>query len=178
MKNNTDRSLKIATMFMGGAFAYSVICLIVFGLIFIWGFFSPQIFNFGTWDPNLKVLRINNMAGYVFMGLIIIGTNILATMLFWKVIKMCNNINFQKPFDELLIDRIQEIAMILFLFSFAGIFKEWIDEFFSVQSPRPIFHFKLIFSSFLTLTLGSILYIFSLVFRKGLQLQNDNDLTV
>lgn len=178
MKNNTDRFLKIATLFMGGAFAFSIISLIVFGLIIIWGLFSPSIFNFGTWDPDFKSLRNGNILAYLYMGLILLAQNVLATMLFWKIIKMCNSINFQKPFDELLVNRIQEVAMILFLLSFAVIIKEWLGYPFSIQSPKPIFHFKLIFSSFLTLTLGSILYIFSLIFRKGLELQNENDLTV
>ena len=178
MKNNTDRFLKIASMFMGGAFAFSMICLIVFSIVIVWGLFSPQIFNFGNWDPDFKSLRNGNLIAYFYMGLIQLAQNILATILFWKIIKMCNNINFQKLFDELLVNRIQEIAMILFLLSFAGIIKEWLGYSFSIQSPKPIFHFKLIFSSFLTLTLGSILYIFSLVFRKGLELQNENDLTV
>ena len=115
---------------------------------------------------------------YTTVLLLIIIVTLLKALMVYQVIKIFMKINFVKPFSEevsFYISRISYIAMLVGLISvFSLAYCDWLREK-SVIIPDLTDHLggykEFIF-------LGAIIFMIAQVFKRGIEIQKENDLTV
>lgn len=145
---------------------------------YIFSLFRPEATNNLYDGLNLSDTYLRSKVVYSFLFSFIIVISGLKAFVFYQVIKIFMKLNLVKPFSE---DVAQLITGISY-FSFAiGITSEIAHKFtksivqkgYQVDTIEKFWNDSAVF-----LMMAAILYIISLVFKKGIELQNENDLTV
>lgn len=127
---------------------------------------------------NLSELKAFNPDLYSIMIALIVGTSALKAYMFYLVIKIFSEINFIKPFSD-------EMASLITNISYAalaiGVFTLVADEFNKWLITNGVALNTL--STYLTggdefLFLAGIVFMISIVFKRGIEIQAENDLTI
>lgn len=145
---------------------------------YIFSFFRPEATNNLYNGLNLSDTYIRSKVAYSFLFSFIIVISGLKAFVFYLVIKIFMKLNLVKPFSE----EVSQLITGISYFSFAiGIISEIAHKFtksivqkgYQVDTIEKFWNDSAVF-----LMMAAILYIISLVFKKGIELQNENDLTV
>lgn len=127
---------------------------------------------------NLSELYHENLLEYIFMCSFLISISALKAHLCFLVIQIFSKINFEKPFTEatsILIGKISHLALGIGIVSLiANKYNFWL-----IRSKESLLDINSYFEGGKEfLLLAGIIFIISLIFKKGIDLQTENDLTV
>lgn len=115
-----------------------------------------------------------NLTSYLLILLSVIVAEVLKTYMFFLVTKLFKSINLDQPFSKTLsqlITSISYVALAIGVFSFFGnAFMQW------YRSQGVVFSYEWVSTEFIFL--AGILFIIGAIFKRGLDLQSETDLTV
>jgi hypothetical protein len=130
------------------------------------------------WGLDLSQLKEYNNSEYTILVLCVIGIIILQTVMFFLLLQIFKNINLVSPFHE----KIGKLILRLSLLAFGiGLLSkltlrfstQYTDQ--GMNFPHLIEHIGLGDAFVL---FGGILFFISVLFKKGIELQNESDLTI
>lgn len=127
---------------------------------------------------DLSELQALNVPHYSVMVLLIIVQSALTAYMFYQVIKIFKTINLTLPFSEnmaSLITSISRVALAIGIVSVVGIiYWKWlISEGLKLHTALPDLEGGVDYLYF-----AGIVFIISMVFSRGIEIQSENDLTV
>ncbi len=127
---------------------------------------------------NLSQLMNQDMVAYSILSILIIGVLVMEALLCYQVIRIFLKIDFSKPFQiqvEKIIMNMSVIALFVGILCklSSGFAKRYTDE--GMSFPHLNEHIG-VGDAFLYF--AGILFVIDIVFRKGIELQTENDLTV
>jgi hypothetical protein len=144
-------------------------------------FFNPGYAN-RFWNYNdLSSLYAFNQVAYVTLTCLMSIVTLLKAVLFYIIIKIFHDqkLDFNNPFNATLGKYIKNIAicaLTIGLFSkWGGDLCEWIAN---NQVSIPSIQKLKIAGADVWLFMGFVIFIFAKIFKKGIELQSENDLTV
>jgi|UPI000480502B hypothetical protein len=179
MKSKSTQILKLLywiswTVFLG-------ICIKAGALIY--SYFISLFFNANAAknlysDLNLFQLKISNESSYSLLVLAVISITIAQAALFYTVIQIFNKINFLNPFHYSVAKLIKKMSLISLLIGVVSkLALAYSDSFLEEGMVFPNLK-EFIGSGSIFLFFAGILLFFHLLFIKGIELQNDNELTI
>jgi len=127
---------------------------------------------------NLSALYTRSIALYSFLFAILIGLSFFKAFVFYTVIKIFKKLNFIKPFSKDVHRFIAKTAYYTFSIGIVSlvankIVEQLITKGFDVGGILGHWNDYVAF-----LMMAAILFVISLIFQTGIELQNENDLTV
>ena len=127
---------------------------------------------------NLSELHASNSSHYVVLVMFIIFLSALKAYIFYLVIKIFLKINLKHPFSPevaSLITKISYLALSIGIITLAvNIYCDWLIE--NVSSLPTLHRYLGGIGEFLLL--GGIIFIIAQVFKRGIEIQSENELTV
>ena len=184
MSSRTDFFLK--TLHVIAWVIFIGLCIESGGLIvnaFISLFINPLASSKFWGGINLYPLYQFNLSYFVTIVALLIIISILKSILFYMIVNLFHKkkLNLSAPFNETLgkyIFRLSYVVFTIGLFNYWGNhFVRWLSFKINDGSSPSIQNIKFE-SADVWLFMGVILTIFALIFKKGIELQSENDLTV
>ena len=154
----------IGLLIQGGSILFS----------YVVGFFNPEVS--GKLYPGLDFssLKETDFRQYTAVVSFIVVLYGLKAYTAYLVIMIISKINLTSPFSKTIADLIEKISYVLFeIFIISVIFNEyskWLDKSYIIESENV--------NSIEVLFLAGIIYIIAQVFKKGIEIQSDNELTI
>lgn len=145
---------------------------------FIFTLFKP-IASHGIYKGlNLSELYTNHFAHYVGLMSFVLSLAILKAYLFYFVVQIFTKLNLGNPFNTEIAKLIEKIGFEAFVISIISIVahqytKGLMQDGLDVDSIESYWNDSSAF-----MMMAAILFIISQIFKKGIELQNENDLTV
>lgn len=145
-------------------------------------------FAFSLYNPDvisrlyqkLDLMEMYNQNPWIFYGVysFILFISILKAYLFYLVIVLLSKLDMMKPFNSWVADRITNISYTTFSIG--------IISYIAKQTTRNLSHHNLdvsMLEQFWTdsqafILMAAVIYVIATIFQKGVELQNENDLTV
>lgn len=126
---------------------------------------------------GLDLLEIYNYGKSYYISTLsfIITIGVLKAYLFYWVIKITSKISLEYPFSEAIANLITKISYISLSIGLVALlannYSKWLLN-------KGIISFRLNWSSQEFIFMAGILFIIALIFKRGIELQNENDLTI
>jgi len=125
-------------------------------------------------DLNLSEVYNHGIWEYVNVLSFIISIALLKAYLFYLVIKFFSKINLETPFNLVVMKLIEKISYICFsiglIASIANKYTKWL--------LNKGISFRLTFESSEFLFMAGIIFVIALLFKRGIEIQKENDLTI
>ncbi|MAO07484.1 MAG: hypothetical protein CL596_02095 [Alteromonas sp.] len=156
------------------------LCIEAGGLIvnFIFSLFKPEFVQ-NLYQP-LDLTEMYKDNKWPFFGIygFILSISILKAFLFYIVIRLMHKMDLTKPFNTFVSDQILRISyytLVIGLFSFIArqLAKNLSHHGFVSDSLNQFWTDSQAF-----ILMGAVIYIIATIFKKGVDIQNENDLTV
>jgi hypothetical protein len=145
---------------------------------FIFSFFKPQVIH--NLYQKLDLSEMYNHNQWVFFGMysFILFIAIMKAHLFYRVIRLLSKFDPSKPFSNFVSDQITQISYITFsigIISYIGrqIAKSLEHYGYATDNLNPFWADSQAF-----VLMAAVIYAIAAIFRKGVEIQNENDLTV
>ena len=178
MTKNNDLILKV--LHVVSWIVFIGLCIEAGALIlnFILTFFKPvashNIYN----GLDLTEMYQNQFGHYIGVMSFIVILSILKAYLFYLVVKIFMQLNVVKPFNIEIADLVQKISLEAFTIAIVSIIahqytKRLIQSGYEVDLAEKYWDDTTAF-----LMMAAIVFVISQIFKKGIELQNENDLTV
>lgn len=145
---------------------------------FIYCLFKPEVVH--NLYQKLDLSQMYNESKWVFFGVygFILTIAILKACLFYIVIKLILKIDLSKPFDTFVA---RQITLISYFTLSIGLF-----SYIAKEITKDLIHYgiktdnidKFWADSQAFIIMGAVIYIIATIFKKGVDIQNENDLTV
>lgn len=145
---------------------------------FVYSFFQPIATKNLYLGLNLYELHAKSVENYVGIFSCILIISFLKCSLFFKTIQLFKQLNFVKPFSESISKRIEQINVVAFNVGLIGYIahhyaKRLVRKGFDIHDVETFWN-----DNGAYLLMAAIIYIIAMIFKKGIELQNENDLTV
>jgi hypothetical protein len=159
---------------------FAGLCIEAGGLIvnFFFSLFKPEFVQ--NLYQKLDLTEMYNESEYVFFGIygFILAISILKAILFYRVIILMHKMDLTKPFNTFVSNQIMQISyytLSIGLLSLIArqITKNLIKHGFTTDSLNQFWVDSQAF-----FLMGAVIYIIATIFKKGVEIQNENDLTV
>lgn len=119
-----------------------------------------------------------NKAYYILMVLIIASIPGLKAYLFYLIVKVFSRLNLVHPFSITIagfIKRMSYVALLIGILAFTGFwFSNWLNE----EGALMITAYQYVSGGAEFLFFAGIIFTISLIFRKGIEMQTENELTI
>ncbi|MBS1549500.1 MAG: DUF2975 domain-containing protein [Bacteroidetes bacterium] len=127
---------------------------------------------------DLSPLYTESPISFYTVYSLILCTVILKSFLFYKVTQLMHRLNLKQPFNERVANIISQLSTITLSIGALGILGHQIIK--KLVFYFPMMQSKTIFSDDRSafILMGAILYIIAFILKKGVELQNENELTV
>jgi len=145
---------------------------------FIYSVFKPEIVQ--NLYQKLDLSQMYNLNKWVFFGVygFILAIAILKAHLFYIVIRLISKLNLEKPFNSYVADRIKNISY--YTLSIGLI------SYIAQQTTQNLTHYGFeidALNQFWTdsqawILMAAVIYVIATIFSRGIEIQNENDLTV
>ncbi len=127
---------------------------------------------------NLSELYTQSKTNYTFVFSFMIIVSTLKAYVFYIIIQLFQKLNFVKPFSEDISKLISSISYSIFSVGLIGLIahqytKQLIQKGFNVNEVEIYWN-----GSGAFLMMAAIVFVIAQIFKKGIELQNENDLTV
>jgi len=156
------------------------LCIEAGGLIvnFIFSLFKPEFVQNLYQSLDLTEMFKDNKWAFFGIYSFILSISILKAFLFYIVIRLMQKMDLTKPFNTFVSDQLLQISyytLAIGLFSFIGrqIAKNLMHHGFVTDSLNQFWADSQAF-----ILMGAVVYIIATIFKKGVDIQNENDLTV
>jgi len=156
------------------------LCIEAGGLIvnFIFSLYKPEVIH--NLYQKLDLSEIYNRSKLAFYGMysFILIISILKAVLFYVVVRLLSKIDLAKPFSSFVSSQILLISyytVSIGLLSFIG-----------QQSAKGLLHYGIVTDNLnqfwadsqAFILMAAVIYVIASIFKKGIEIQNENDLTV
>lgn len=145
---------------------------------FFFSIYNPSFIN--HLYQKLDLMEMYNYSKPAFYGMysFIISISILKAVLFYIVIRLMHRMKLSKPFDSFVATQISRIS---YYTLFIGLL-----SYIARQTAKNIHHHGIATDNLnqfwadsqAFILMGAVIYIIATIFKKGVELQNENDLTV
>lgn len=144
-------------------------------------FFNPAGAEKFWMEVNLSSLYRYNIGDYIVVTSLMIIVAVLRALMFYYIVEVFYNkkLKLSQPFNETvkwLILKIAYVALAIGLFSYWG--AKYTQELVHRGVNVPDLQQLRLAGADVWLFMGVVLFVFSQIFKKGIELQNENDLTV
>lgn len=176
MKTQTEKILSVLQIISWISFIGASIILGLVIIAFIISFIWPEAkINFNGIAANQSAFRQNHLFVYFIIFIFTMAWSILNVLVWAKVKKVLYEVNLKNPFTMHISNLIERISLLLFgiwLFSFSinGL-TDYLSK--RMEGLEKGFDTDLSF-----LFAAGIVFIISQIFKRGVELQSENDLTV
>lgn len=145
---------------------------------FVYSLFNPVATHNLHLGLDLSGLYSNSQTLYVLVSILIIAVSGLKAFVFYIVLKLFKKLNLIKPFSEnvsSIISKITYYAFAIGIFSIISqeLIQRLIEKGYNVGIVERYW-----IDGGTYLMMSAILFVIALIFQKGIELQNENDLTV
>jgi hypothetical protein len=156
------------------------LCIEAGGLItnFIFSIYKPEFV--GNLYQKLDLSEMYNHSKWAFFGMygFIMFIAFLKAYLFYLVIRLLSKLNLSKPFNSFVSEQIAQISYCTFsigIFSYVArqIAKSLLHYGYSIDKLDEFWEDSQAF-----ILMAAVIYIIAAIFKKGVEIQNENDLTV
>lgn len=156
------------------------LCIETGGLIvnFIFTIYKPEFIP--KLYQKLDLSEMYNNVSWAFFSMygFVLVISILKSVMFYKVILLLTNLNLAKPFNSIVSENILQISYITLsigLFSYVArqITKNLLHHGIKTDNLNPFWEDSQAF-----VLMSAVIYVIAFIFQRGVQLQNENDLTV
>ncbi len=145
---------------------------------FIFSLFKPEIVSRLYEKLDLMELYKANQWAYYSIYSLIISIAILKAYLFYIVVRLMKKMDLSKPFNSYVSDQISLMSYFTLTIGFLG--------YISRETTRNLMHHgndlsnldKFWTDSQAFILMGAVIYVIATIFKKGVEIQNENDLTV
>ena len=156
------------------------LCIEAGGLIvnFIYSLYKPEFVQ--KLYQKLDLSEMYSSSKWVYYGMysFILVIAILKAVLFYVVIMMVSQIDLKKPFNKLVSKQISQISYYTFSIGLLSYIAQ--------QSSKNLQHQGYVIDTLdkfwadaeAFILMAAVVYVISIIFSKGLEIQNENDLTV
>jgi hypothetical protein len=156
------------------------LCIEAGGLIvnFVFSLFKPELVQNLYQKLDLNEIYQKSRWAFFIMYSFILSISILKAILFYLVILLVTKFDLSKPFNDFVS---KKILLISYYTLSIGLL-----SYIAQQSAKSIMHFGIVtdnLNEFWTdsqafILMSAVIYIIAIIFKKGIELQNENDLTV
>jgi Protein of unknown function (DUF2975) len=176
METKTQKNLEVLQIVSWVVFIGSVVAALVQIIAFAISFIAPDAaMTISGTTVKLTELRKNNLMEYIFLVSLLLVMAILHINVWQKVKDLLTGINLNSPFTYKISYLLEKIGYLLFSIWLIG----FIIGLYTDQLSKQIEGLKNLFNiDFNYLFVSGIVYIISQVFKRGIELQTENDLTV
>lgn len=127
---------------------------------------------------NLSELYENQFGHFIGVMSFIVVLALLKAYLFYLVVKIFMKLNLEKPFDVEIANIIQKISLEAFTIAIISILADqytqrFIESGYEVNLVEKYWNDTAAF-----LMMAAIIFVISQIFKRGIEIQNENDLTV
>jgi hypothetical protein len=150
------------------------------GLIvnFLFSLFKPELVQNLYQKLDLNEMYQKNKLAFLSMYSFILAISILKATLFYVEIILVTKLDLSKPFNDFVS---RKILLVSYYTLFVGLL-----SFIAKQSAKILLHFGIVTDNLnefwgdsqAFIMMSAVIYIIALIFKKGIELQNENDLTV
>lgn len=159
---------------------FIALCIKAGGLIvnFIFSLFKPELVQNLYQKLDLIEMYNDNKDAFFGMYSFIISISILKAYLFYIVIRLMHKMDLSKPFNSFVSKQISKISyftLSIGLLSYIAkeLAKSLMHRGFVADSLNQFWADSQAF-----ILMGSVIYIIATIFKKGIELQDENDLTI
>ena len=156
------------------------LCIEAGGLIvnFIFSLYKPEFVQNLYQKLDLSEMYGRSKWAFFSMYSFILVISVLKAVLFYTVIKLVSKINLSKPFNSFVSTQISQISYYTLSIG--------VLSYIARQSAKNLQHHGFVtdnLSQFWTdsqafILMAAVVYVIATIFKKGLEIQNENDLTV
>jgi hypothetical protein len=145
---------------------------------FIFSIFNPSIV--GDLYQKLYLSRLYQQSQMVFYGMFgfVLFIALLKAYLFYVVISLLHKFDLTKPFSSFVSKQIFQISYITFSIGIFSYIARQTTKDLSIQGYALQDLNQFWVDSQTHIVMAAIIYIIAVIFKKGIELQNENDLTV
>jgi len=173
--NFVFKSLKIVAwvIFVG-------LCIEAGGLIvnFIFSLYKPEFVQNLYQKLDLSEMYNRNKLAFYGMYSFIVVISVLKAYLFYIVIRLVSKFNLSKPFNSFVSDHITQISYYTFSIGLLS--------YIARQSAKNLLHHGFVTDNLnqfwadsqAFILMAAVVYIIATIFKKGIDIQNENDLTI
>lgn len=144
---------------------------------FVYTFFKPEAIHNLYQKLDLSAMYNNNPWDFYRVFSYIIFIAVIKAYLFYLVVMMVHKINLKKPFTYEVANQIKQISLFTFvigLLSYMG--KTWTAKQFETTAViNELAPFWVDSKAFVLM--GAVIYIIAVIFKSGVEMQSENDLT-
>lgn len=181
MKTQTEKILNILRVIAWIGYVGWIVIAVSLGIFIIYSFIFPEADftkNISITDAKLSFRTLkNDYLGRLIFYYILSLVKIYFVINIWKLAKdALTNININNPFTSITSIIVEKIAYLTIII---GIINFIIGQYVIALEGLITNHFKYSFSPDLTYLFGiGIIYLISQIFKRGVELQEENELTV
>ncbi len=145
---------------------------------FIFSFFNPQVLHNLYQKLDLSEMYNHNKWIFLSMYSFILFIAIMKAYLFYMVIRLLSKFDLSKPFSNFVSDQITQISYTTFsigIISYIGRqIAESLEHYgYATDNLNPFWTDSQAF-----VLMAAVIYAIAAIFKKGVEIQNENDLTV
>ncbi len=127
---------------------------------------------------DLSVLHQKQFAHFIGLMSFIVVISTLKAYLFYLVVKIFMKLNFVKPFSAEIARLIEKISLEVFSIAIVGILAKQYTKKLVILGYDISFANEYWSDTGAFLMMAAIVYVIAQIFKRGIELQNENDLTV
>ncbi|MBK9391313.1 MAG: DUF2975 domain-containing protein [Bacteroidetes bacterium] len=145
---------------------------------FVFSLFKPEFVR--NLYQKLDLSQMYNTSKLIYFGMygFILTISILKAYLFYVVVMLLHKIDMLKPFSSYVADQIKKISYITLEIGILSLIARETSqrmEYYGLESNK-LNHFWEDGSAFLIM--AAVIYVIATIFSRGVEIQNENDLTV
>jgi hypothetical protein len=145
---------------------------------FFFSLYKPEIVPVLYQKLDLSALYQDNKAAYFGMYSFILSIAVLKAVLFYIVIRLMHKMDLQKPFSHFVAKQIMQLSSYTLSIGLLS--------YLARQNAKNLMHHGLVTDhvnrfwedSQAFILMGAVIYIIAIIFKRGVAIQNENDLTV
>lgn len=159
---------------------FVALCIEAGGLIvnFVFSIFKPDFVDRLYQKLDLSVMYLQNKGAFFGVYGFIIFISVLKAMLFYVVIQLLHKLDLTKPFNSFVAKMISRISYYTFAIG--------LISYIARQTVKALSHYgyeidilgEFWVDSRAYILMAAIIYIIAAIFKKGIELQAENDLTI
>jgi hypothetical protein len=145
---------------------------------FIVSFFKPEIIQ--NLYQKLDLSKMYNRSKWAFFGMysFILAIAILKAILFYVVIKLLSKFNLLNPFNDFVANQISQISYYTFSIGLLSYIARQTAKYLMHRGYDINVLNQFWEDSQAFILMAAVVYIIATIFKKGVEIQNENDLTV
>ena len=177
---SNSKNLVFKTLHIVAWIIFVGLCIEAGGLMvnFIFSIYNPQFVS--KLYEKLDLSAMYNQSKWVFFGMygFILFVALLKVNLFYIVIKLLSKLNLGKPFSNFTSEQITQLSYCTFAIGIISLIARQVAK--SVQhygfETSVLNRFWVDSEAFILM--AAVIFVIAAIFKKGIELQNENDLTV